>query len=102
MWAGTVVTPLGLTSALTVSTTSRSRSFAADQHIGEDRNSVAPLDYAVNVAERFEEFGALDGDLHAEPCFFLWEGPGVHGGIWRTPRRSRPARKGLRRALKLA
>ena len=37
------------------------------QHVGEDRNGVAPLDHAMDVAQRLQQLGALDGDLHGEP-----------------------------------
>ena len=39
----------------------------ADQHVGENRDGVAPLDHAVDVGERSQELGALDRDLHAGP-----------------------------------
>jgi hypothetical protein len=35
-----------------------------DQHIGEDRNGVAPLDDAMHVPKRFKQDRTLDGDLH--------------------------------------
>jgi hypothetical protein len=38
--------------------------FGADQHVAEDRNGVAALDHAMDVAQRFQELRAFDGDLH--------------------------------------
>ena len=38
-----------------------------EQHVGEDRNRVAPLDHAMDVAERLQQLGAFDGDLHVGP-----------------------------------
>ena len=35
-----------------------------DQHIGEDRNRVAPLDDAMHVPQRLEQDRTLDSDLH--------------------------------------
>ena len=35
-----------------------------DQHIGEDRDGVAPLDDAMHVPKRFKQDRTLDGDLH--------------------------------------
>ena len=35
-----------------------------DQHIGEDRDGVAPLDDAMHVPQSFEQDRTLDGDLH--------------------------------------
>ena len=42
------------------------RTVSANEHIGEDRNGVAPLHRAMHVAKRFQQFGALYGDLHRE------------------------------------
>ena len=76
MCAGTVVAPAGDTSAGMVSIDFQVEVgrlqgelalLGADQHVGEDRNRVAPLDHAVHVPDRFEERGALDGDLHVRP-----------------------------------
>ena len=39
--------------------------FGADQHIAEDRDGVAAFDHAVDMAQRFQELRALDGDLHS-------------------------------------
>jgi hypothetical protein len=56
-----------------VSVTSRSRSVAfrlrrdllgAQKHVAEDRNRVPAFDHAVDVAQRFRELRALDGNLH--------------------------------------
>src|SRR6185295_9031238 len=38
--------------------------FGADQHIAEDRDGVAALDHAMDVAQRFQQLRAFDGDLH--------------------------------------
>ena len=35
-----------------------------DQHIGEDRDGVAPLDDAMDVPKRLEQDRTLDGDFH--------------------------------------
>ena len=40
------------------------RVFGADQHVAEDRNGVAALDHAMDVAQRLQELRAFDGDLH--------------------------------------
>jgi hypothetical protein len=40
------------------------RIFGADQHVAEDRNGVAPLDHAMDVAQRLQELRAFDGNLH--------------------------------------
>ena len=40
------------------------RLVGADQHVAEDRNRIPPFDHAVNVAQRFQELRALDGNLH--------------------------------------
>ena len=37
-----------------------------DQHIGQDRDGVAPFDHAVDVAQRLQQFGTLDGDFHRQ------------------------------------
>ena len=71
-WAGTVVAPAWATSAGADSVASRSRSVLLsvsglarlDQHVGEDRDGVAPFDDAMDVAQRLEQGGSLDGDLH--------------------------------------
>jgi hypothetical protein len=36
-----------------------------EQHVGEDRVSVAALDDAVHMAEGFEQVVALEGDFHS-------------------------------------
>ena len=36
----------------------------AHVHVGEDRNRVAPLHHAVDVTQRLQQFGPLDGDFH--------------------------------------
>ena len=38
--------------------------FGADQHVAEDRDGVAALDHAMDVAQRFQQLRAFDGDLH--------------------------------------
>ena len=38
--------------------------FRLDQHVGQDRDRVAALHDAVDVAQRLQESGALDGDFH--------------------------------------
>ena len=38
-----------------------------DQHVGEDRNRVAALDHAMDVAQRLQQLCAFDRDLHDEP-----------------------------------
>ena len=65
MCAGTVVEPAGATSAgdrldhLEVEIgrlqARACRLLGADQHVGEDRNGVAPLDHAMHVAQRLQE-----------------------------------------------
>jgi hypothetical protein len=40
------------------------RFFRAHQHVGEDRNGVTALHHAMHVAQRLQEFCALDGNLH--------------------------------------
>jgi len=47
----------------------------ADQHVGENRNGVAPLDHAMHVGQRSQELGALDRDLHAEPRWMEVKAP---------------------------
>ena len=42
--------------------------FGSDQHVAEDRNGVAALDHAMDVAQRFQELRAFDGDLHCIPA----------------------------------
>ncbi len=42
------------------------RTVGVQQDIGEDRNGIAPLDHAMDVAQRFQQFGTLDRDLHRE------------------------------------
>ena len=69
-----------------------------DQHVGEDRDGVAPLDHALHMAERLQEGGAFDGELHGVTILndgFL--------GVWVTGRRTAcggrlPARSTDRRA----
>ena len=46
--------------------------FGAQQHIGEDRDGIAPLDHAMHMTERFQQLRALDGDLHLRKP---WEAP---------------------------
>ncbi len=41
------------------------RVLGADQHVAEDRNGVAAFDHAMDVAQRFQELRAFDGDLHS-------------------------------------
>ena len=38
--------------------------FGADQHVGEDRDRVAPLDDAMDVVEGLQEVRPLDGRAH--------------------------------------
>ncbi len=38
--------------------------FGADQHVAENRDGVAALDHAMDVAQRFQQLRAFDGDLH--------------------------------------
>ena len=73
MCAGTVVEPAGETSAgdrlddLEIEIgglQAQRRLLGPDQHVGEDRNGVAPLDHAMHVAQRLQQLCALDGDLH--------------------------------------
>ena len=40
------------------------RAIGADEHVGEDRNGVAPLHGAMHVPERPQQFRTLYGDLH--------------------------------------
>ena len=58
--------------------------FGADQHVAEDRDGVAALDHAMDVAQRFQQLRAFDGDLHC---------------ITRQRWKSRAARKGSAAAL---
>ena len=37
-----------------------------DQHVGQDRDRVAPLDDAMDVSQSLEQDRTLDGDLHRE------------------------------------
>jgi hypothetical protein len=39
--------------------------FGTDQHIAENRDGVAALDHAMDMAQRFQELRTLDGDLHS-------------------------------------
>jgi hypothetical protein len=45
--------------------------FGADQHVAQDRNGVAALDHAMDVAQRFQELRALDGNLHCNTRLIL-------------------------------
>ena len=47
------------------------RAFSPDQHIAEDRNGVAALDHAVDVAQRFQELRTFDGNLHCNTRLIL-------------------------------
>ena len=38
--------------------------FGADQHVAQNRDGVATLDHAMDVAQRFQQLRAFDGDLH--------------------------------------
>ena len=38
--------------------------FGADQHVAEDRNGVPALHHAMDVAQRFQQLRAFDGNLH--------------------------------------
>ncbi|MFK4607304.1 hypothetical protein ABIF57_006756 [Bradyrhizobium diazoefficiens] len=40
------------------------RVLGPDQHIAEDRNRIAALDHAVDMAQRFQELRAFDRNLH--------------------------------------
>ena len=40
-----------------------------DQHVGEDRDGIAALDHAMHVAQRLQQFGALDGHFHGKTRF---------------------------------
>jgi len=51
----------------------KARAFGPDQHIGQDRNGIPPLDHAVHMRQRFQELGALHGDFHNEPRSVGWE-----------------------------
>jgi hypothetical protein len=42
-----------------------------DQHIGQNRDRVAPLDHAMDVAQRLQQSRAFDSDLHAGPRSIL-------------------------------
>ena len=42
--------------------------FGLDQHVCQDRNCIAALDHAVDVAERLQQRCAFDGDLHVDPA----------------------------------
>jgi len=37
----------------------------AEQHVTEDRNGVAAFDHTMDVAQRFQELRAFDGNLHS-------------------------------------
>ena len=64
------------------------RVFGADQHVAEDRNGVAALDHAMDVAQRLQQLRAFDGDLHCNTRLILkMEKPGGPKG---APRRLRP------------
>ena len=60
----------------------------ADQHVAQDRNGVAALDHAMDVAQRLQELRALDGDLHSNTRLIpKMEKPGGPKG---APRRLKP------------
>ena len=40
------------------------RALGAQQHIGENRNGVAPLDRAMHMPERAQQLGTLNSDFH--------------------------------------
>ena len=77
--------PPGETSAAIFSVTSRSRSVALkarlravglDQHVGQDRDRVAPLHHAMYVAKGFQQIRAFNRDLHGQTPL----NPGSPGG----------------------
>src|SRR5262249_11880231 len=53
-----------------------------DQHVGENWNGIAPLDHAMDMAERLQERCAFDGDLHFSIRPLAWTSPkgGKEGG----------------------
>ena len=70
-----MVEPPGETSAAIESVTSRSRSVAfrlslplsaLTKHVGQNWNGIAPLDHAMDVAQRLQKLCTLD-------CHFHWE-----------------------------
>ena len=64
----------------------------ADQHVGENRDGIAPLHDPVHMAQGSQQLGALDGDFH--------DGPRLGVVLGRAGRRSPgPVR---RRGLKVA
>ena len=73
MWAGTVVDPPGADLGrdrighfkIEVGRLQAQRgAIGAQEHVGQNRNGVAPLDRAMHMAERSQQFGTLNGDLH--------------------------------------
>src|SRR5262249_6198957 len=44
-----------------------------DQHVGENWNGVAPLDHAVDMAERLQQRCAFDGDFHFSIRPLAWK-----------------------------
>jgi hypothetical protein len=48
------------------------RAIGAHQDIGENRDRVAPLNYAMHMRERSEKIGAFDSHLHAKLATFDW------------------------------
>src|SRR5262249_17905978 len=53
-----------------------------DQHVGENWNGIAPLDHAVDMAERLQQRCAFDGDFHVSIPPLAWKRPkgGKEGG----------------------
>ena len=67
--------------------------FGADQHVAEDRNGVAALDHAMDVAQRFQELRAFDGDLHCNTRLIpKMEKPGGPKGAPRHLKPEKPDR----------
>jgi hypothetical protein len=75
MCAGTVVEPLGPTSAEVRRLAGELGAVRLDQHVGENRYGVAALDHAMHVAERLQQRCAFDGDLHVAIRPLAWNDP---------------------------
>ena len=55
----------------------QARAVARQQHVGQDRDGVAPLDHAMHVVERLQEIGAFEDDTHDETELACNEGAAV-------------------------
>ena len=61
-----------------------------DQHVGENRDGVAPLHHAMHVAQRLQQFCTLDCNFHWETRF------GAYEQALKPRRDAKPAVRGMR------